>query len=1771
MDPREMESLTRRLIQNPHDEDALMSAHQAGQADPKTYATILEKVGNNTPDPAFACHWLTEAANVWLVSLRDAPHAARDLMQAIERDPTQPTPAERLADLYRERGDTKALVALLERRGKALAPLAAGDPGISAQAAQLYEELGRLWSEPPLSQPRKAQDNFRRAIEMDSGSQYAIYALREMLKAEGEWAEAIPYFEMEQRLVGDPERKLALFQDEATVRHSAGDRAGAAETLRQARGLEGGNDPTLKQMLATMTLERVQTGERVSDSERGEAAQLFVELSEQFPGEHGLSYAACALEVEPANDRAVQLAMYYGEELGRDAEVAQAAARYLKANHGGAMAASAREFVNRLAQAGLGDDALFDALAPTADAPAEERIMALLDQASALARKARKPEAAEKYAEILSLDPANEDAVTFLEGYYRQRRKYAELRDLLRQACDVEDLSHEVRRNWLRELAGLCETQLRDTDTAIKAWQDLAEMDLSDEGPKEQLRRLLERAGRWDDLVALLESDAEQESDIERRVSMERTIAKINEQKRRDPVATGQTWARIASLVGDDESAIVTAVRNFEKGERLDLAAQVIGDNVGSVSDEHARAELLQKLGSVREALADWVGAGEAYCEAASVGGQNAALLEEAERCFVEAEAWGQAASVVDDQAQNLSVPSEQARLYAVVYDYLSRAGDAEGALQRLEQATQLDPSNDGYAEILEKVYSEAGRHEDLVELLLLRAERITDKERRVQLRKKASVIQRDTLENPETARETLQLVLTDGDDIEVLSLLAEDAEQRDQFDEVADYLHRLAKVLEDPGQKIEVLLREASVFADQLQDPKGALDRYAVVLSDYDENNVEALTAMARIYDELDDPAGVAEVLERHLALQPESGIRLDLATRLADLYEQRLDDPAKAIAKLDVVREIDSDNFDALDRLVALSEKVEDWPRLARHLAERVAVEGDDEVLSRITRQLASIYHENLGKDDEALAALIAVADLGDAECRQEYVMLADELGWKGIVATKLVEWNLEAPNSPQRNEALRGAFERFLVVGREAEAAAIAHEIVRARAADQELAKKLEEIAVRLKDLDTLELAHDLLSQELSGAARAEEMVRQAEVLAGCGVEVVEAIQHGEQALTSVSPDEVEPLLERLSKLGTLPEHTLDLYERQVTRCKAPNDRLRALGRAAQVAIEKDAPERARDFLDIALGGSIQQDTIAILYEIARETDETKGDQALRRSLAAALAAGGQGSKDGGRTRSTMLRRAAQLMFEELKDVDQAFAWLSDAIVAHVDDEGLEELDGMARQIGDLRRAESVLGRALEEVFDGPLVRKLLARRADLRRADLDDMAGAAQDLRRLHDISPGDQGVIEQLSELYTSLGDYRGLVQLLEDQILRGKNPAGRVELARKVARLWEERLADAREAADAWRRVLRLKPGDPEATEGLDRAKSNMLKHPSGSPFGASSSLGESEEEAETVDRAPSEEAEAGREPPPAEMEMDAHPGTNRGDKRDEPEEPVAQADEFEASPPTDRGDLMPEPDGAVQGEVQDATPPPSDHGEVEQEFEDTAAGVTLPPIDRGEAKEESEGLASDEAGVSTKDDESSVFVDGAVAAYQPELPESEALGPESELVERSFGDTTDVSSSPVAAVPMSQPSDLAADEELPVTVSLQEESEATESGSESAGLPVPKPTESPEAAAPSSAVAHAPPLPPPPSRGSRPPPPARRSRGKPPPPPSMRPPGAVPAPPAAGGGLNKPPPPGQNRPLPPPNRDAVLNSGGDEGDDDTLIVDDAELIEGDN
>ena len=88
---------------------------------------------------------------------------------------------------------------------------------------------------------------------------------------------------------------------------------------------------------------RVAAGESVGASERAiRRCEMLVALAEVYDGEHGLAYAAGALDLDAGHDRALQLFTYYARMLGRDGELPSRQLAYVGQNPSGAMAVEAR-------------------------------------------------------------------------------------------------------------------------------------------------------------------------------------------------------------------------------------------------------------------------------------------------------------------------------------------------------------------------------------------------------------------------------------------------------------------------------------------------------------------------------------------------------------------------------------------------------------------------------------------------------------------------------------------------------------------------------------------------------------------------------------------------------------------------------------------------------------------------------------------------------------------------------------------------------------------------------------------------------------------------------------------------------------------------------------------------------------------------------------------------------------------------------------------------------------------------------------------------------------------------------------------------------------------------------------------------------------------------------------------------------------------------------------------------------------------------------------
>ena len=206
MDPSEIETLVARLVANPHDEEALAYAHQAGAVGSEELrASSRERVGNETTDPAYASHWLSEAANVWLTALGDAHRAARTLMDAIDKDPTQQVAADTArAALSRQGRHEGARRAARSAREGARAARPRRTRRCASRSSAMHEELGRLWSEPPLSQPRKAIEQLQARRELDPQNALAIFSrARAAQGARGSTTRRTPLYDAELAIESD--------------------------------------------------------------------------------------------------------------------------------------------------------------------------------------------------------------------------------------------------------------------------------------------------------------------------------------------------------------------------------------------------------------------------------------------------------------------------------------------------------------------------------------------------------------------------------------------------------------------------------------------------------------------------------------------------------------------------------------------------------------------------------------------------------------------------------------------------------------------------------------------------------------------------------------------------------------------------------------------------------------------------------------------------------------------------------------------------------------------------------------------------------------------------------------------------------------------------------------------------------------------------------------------------------------------------------------------------------------------------------------------------------------------------------------------------------------------------------------------------------------------------------------------------------------------------------------------------------------------------------
>lgn len=657
------------------------------------------------------------------------------------------------------------------------------------------------------------------------------------------------------------------------------------------------------------------------------------------------------------------------------------------------------------AQPVLGDDAF--AQAPGSDAfasldaepeaeaaPVSQRPVIdprqLRREAAELANRQQNEEAAQRYQWLLEHDPTDREAFAFLDSFYRRSQQHQVRAELLEAGGTVEQLALATRASRLREAASVYEGRLKDYDRAARAMQHWAALEPDNDEAQRGLKRLLERAGRWDELAVLIEADVSHASEREMRVTLLRRLLVVHREKRGDLEAAADVLRRLLLQKPDDRGTREALLETWLELGRFDEAAELIEQKVRDAATKPQKLALLQQLAQLfRERMHDNDRAFATYERILELSPYDADALEQMATLDQSSGNLERLLATLDRQANRLE-GAQAAEVVARMAGIAERDLQAEErAIELWQRAIELAPEEPAHVQALSALYEGRERYADLVELLRERAVVERDPQTRVELFRRIAHVHDARLNDPDGAHDAWQALLRIREDREALTALQHRALASDQPEVLADVLKRLAAISGVAEERRDLLFDRAALFSERLGNPGEAIRDLTRILTEVDAGFDPALVALRAASEAAGEHQHLARVLEQRLA-QGDAATQLTLAQELADLYQHKLEDNEGTIRMLVRWAELDGQNPEPHRRLKPLFGRTRRNPQLLAVLDALSELEPDANDRARAAIDAAELAAK-LDDLDGAWRRLVPLVERSNADATEAVVQLA------------------------------------------------------------------------------------------------------------------------------------------------------------------------------------------------------------------------------------------------------------------------------------------------------------------------------------------------------------------------------------------------------------------------------------------------------------------------------------------------------------------------------------------------------------------------------------------------------------------------------------------------------------------------------------------------------------------------------------------------------------------------------------------------------------
>ncbi|MFO0751339.1 MAG: tetratricopeptide repeat protein [Myxococcota bacterium] len=1085
---------------------------------------------------------------------------------------------------------------------------------------------------------------------------------------------------------------------------------------------------------------------------------------------------------------------------------------------------------------------------------AQFRIAKLYEDADQLGNVTQ---AVDEYGALLAKDPTHQGAVESLEAIIADRDAYEKafgvLRPVLEQRGNFEELweQYEVlaahqseepdkKVATLHEMADVAEIRLSDSGRALDAQARAFAISPRNTHTVGELERIAEQYNSWEDLVRIYAKAAEGDDEM-LALDLRLKAGAILMDRIGDPVRATEAYKVIYKDHPEHAEVLGRLHRLYEQRQLWPELAQILRAQADTEGDTQKRIAFLEKLAKTAESkLKDSQKAYEAYIEILDLdrtsplavgelrrlfedGVNPIEIAERLEPIYRDGQRWEELDSLLQTKLIVLEDPVDRMQLMRdLALLALDKRNNEEDALEWYGQAFQLDPEDDGLLGEMERLAGKTGAYGKLAKYELDAAEIATEADRKVQLWHKAAAVSRDQLAEPAEAERIFRLVL-DASPEDVPALRALDqllvaGERWDDLEPVLVTQTKAADLFDD--ERIVVWTRLAELYRDRLDRRADAVEAWKQVLELQDMHE-PALKALQEMYVKDGQWAELFDVLQRLADLARDPNERVAHLADMANIAEQALDDPKRAIELWEDVLSIRPDDVEAVHELQRLLQAQADHQALSEAYERELRMgKADAPRRLELFKTIGRLWQAELDDpfqaqgawerarneepfDREALDALRGLhLDAGNDQARAEILEAAiasekydqeEELGlWRELAIIRTDVFGDQT-----------GAIEAWRAVTKlrsnDGQAIDSLEQLYEATGRWQDLVDlylhKLDLIEDPVERIETWLLVGTIYQDNLSNTEAAAQTYR--DILAKDPSQLeasrrLEAIY--EQ--TEQWPKLAELLLQRNDHLADVDDKLLNLQRLAVVheqRLNAPEDAFLVLTTANELVPEDAQVLGELERLGAATGNWKD------LYDVYEATlEHLEGDAALELMVKSAAV---QKDKLGSRPEAIRLyervlmnapeHEVALRNLVELNEAEQRWPAL------------VETLYGLAEVTPDYGEKD-----------------RLYRQIAGVQETKIKNLDLAVKAWGEAHDLNESDKDILDNLERLHIARRDWESLIANYDKRA--SLEPDREVELRLKIAGILEGYVKRVDDAIQVYEDVLGLEPGNATALGRLE-------------------------------------------------------------------------------------------------------------------------------------------------------------------------------------------------------------------------------------------------------------------------------------------------------------------------------------------------------------